>query len=73
MIPRPARFHPVHHWEGRHLYLVWPHRRHYVGSVVRNHFLRTWAAWRRGEYVGSFTSEEGARGAIEEVAREMDK
>ena len=73
MIPQPQRG-PDYRWTGRHLYEVWPGgRRVYVGSVTRDVFRKAWSAWRRGEHLGSFSGEEGAREAMEEFAREQVK
>jgi hypothetical protein len=62
-------------WQDRHLYLVRGdgRRRVYVGSVVCNTFMQRWAAWRRGAFMGNFTSEANARAALEEYANEQGK
>ena len=57
-------------WEGRHLYQEWPSgRRRYVGTIVRDLFRRQWSVWARGEYIASYSGEDGAREGLEEHAR----
>jgi hypothetical protein len=75
MIPLSRRAEPEYHWTGRHLYEVWQPsgRRVWMGSIVRDGHRKVWSAWRRGEHLGSFSDQEGARGAVEEYAKEHGK
>jgi hypothetical protein len=80
MIPTPqpkragARKRATLFWEGRHLWRVWlsTGRRVYQGSVIREHYKRTWSAWRRGEFMGNYSSEDDARAVLEANAREEE-